>query len=73
MVQGGEDFGFALESGQALGISPDGLGQDLDRDLALEGRVRGAIDLRPSRPRRAARRFRLGPRRVPGDNGMCQG
>ena len=45
MVQGGEDFGFALESGQALGVGADGLGQDLDGDLALEVGVGGAIDL----------------------------
>ena len=45
MVQGGEDFGFASESRQALGITPDGLGQELDRDLALEGHVRGATTI----------------------------
>ena len=45
MVQGGEEFGFALESGQAPGVGADGLGQDLDCDLALEIGIRGAIDL----------------------------
>jgi hypothetical protein len=54
MVQGGEDFGFALESRQALEISPDGLGQDLNRDLPLETGVRGAIDL--AHPASAERR-----------------
>ncbi len=36
------------------GSAADGLGQDLDRDLALEVRVRGAIDL--AHPARAERR-----------------
>ena len=33
MVQGREDFGFALEPGQPLGIARDRRGQHLDRDL----------------------------------------
>jgi hypothetical protein len=45
VVQSGEDFGLALESGNALGISPDGRGQNLDRDVPLEVCVRRAIDL----------------------------
>jgi hypothetical protein len=45
MVQGGEDFGFALEACQALGVSRHRLWQHLDGDLALQVGVGGAIDL----------------------------
>src|SRR5947209_526091 len=45
MVQGGEDFGFALESSQAVAVRTDGLGQHFYCHLALEIDIRGAIDL----------------------------
>ena len=45
MVQRGEDFGFALEPREALGIRREALRQDLDRDLAFQLRVGGAIHL----------------------------
>ena len=45
MVQRREDFGFALEAREALGVRGEDVGQDLDRDLAFQLRVRRAIDL----------------------------
>ena len=45
MVQRGEDFGFALEAGQAFGIGRHCLRQDLDGDLPLQVGVRCAIHL----------------------------
>ena len=45
MIQRGEDFRFALEPGEPLGIGRDRVGQDLDRDVPLQPRVGGAIDL----------------------------
>jgi hypothetical protein len=38
-------LGFALEACQPLGIVRKGVRQHLDRDLAPEARIRGAIDL----------------------------
>jgi hypothetical protein len=45
MIQRGQDLGFALEAGEALGVGGHGLRQNLDRHLAAELRVFGAIDL----------------------------
>ena len=45
MVQCREDFGFALEACQPVGICRNGLRQNLDRDLPLQVRIGGAIDL----------------------------
>ena len=45
MVQRREDLRFALEPRQALGIVRERVGQDLDRDVAIELRVAGPIDL----------------------------
>ena len=45
VVERGEDFGFALEAGQPLGIRRHRRGQDLDRDRSLQVRVGRAIDL----------------------------
>ncbi len=45
MVQRREDFGFALEPRQPLGVCRNGLRQDLDRDLPLQVRVSSAIHL----------------------------
>jgi hypothetical protein len=39
MVQRGEHLRFALESGQAIGIAREYLGQDLERDIAAEPRI----------------------------------
>ena len=36
MVQGGEDFRFALEPGEPIGIVRDGIWQDLQRDVAIQ-------------------------------------
>ena len=45
MVQRGEDFGFALEAREPIGIAGERLGQHLDRDLAFQLGVRRAIHL----------------------------
>ena len=45
MIQRGQRLGFALEARQALGIVRERLGQDLDRDVAVQLRIARAIDL----------------------------
>ena len=45
MIQGRERLGLALEPRQALEISGERVGKDLDRDLATERRVRRPVDL----------------------------
>ena len=45
MIERGEDFGFALEAREAVGIVRERVGQDLDRDVALQPRVARAIHL----------------------------
>jgi hypothetical protein len=57
MVQGGEDFGFALESGQSLGISPHRLRQHLMATWRFR-LVSVARYTSPCRPHRAARESR---------------
>ena len=38
-------MGFTFEACQAIGVAREGLGQDLDRDVAAERGVAGAIHL----------------------------
>ena len=45
MIERGERLRFTLEARQAIGIGREQLGQHLDRDVAVETRVAGAIDL----------------------------
>ena len=45
MIEGREDLRLSPETRQSLGIGRHGRGQDLDRDIAIEGGVAGAIDL----------------------------
>ena len=45
MIQRGERLRFALEPRDPLGIGREQLGQDLDRDVAIELRVARAVDL----------------------------
>jgi len=45
VIQRGEDFRLALEARQPLRIRRKEIRQDLDRDVALEPRVAGPIDL----------------------------
>ena len=45
MIERGEDVCFALEARHALGIQREGIGQDLDRDVATQSGVSGAIHL----------------------------
>ncbi len=44
VVEGGEELGLAFEARQPLGVGGEGLGEDLDGDLAVEGRVEGFPD-----------------------------
>ncbi len=44
VVQRGEHAGFALEARQPLGVAGEGVGQDLDRHVAVERRVDGLPD-----------------------------
>ena len=54
VVERGEDLRLALEAGEALGVVGEGLGQQLEGDLAAELRVGGAVHL--AHPARAERR-----------------
>ena len=45
MIQRGQRLRFARESRQAVRIMRERLGQDLDRDVAIELRIAHAIDL----------------------------
>ena len=45
MVQRGEDLGFALEPGQPIGIERESVGQNLERDVAVQTGVARAVDL----------------------------
>ena len=45
MIDGREDAGFTLEPRATIRILEKGSGQDLDRDVATEFRVLGAVDL----------------------------
>ena len=45
MIERGEDFGFALETGQAVRVPGERGGQHLDGDLALQVRVGRPVDL----------------------------
>ena len=45
MIEGGKRAGFALESQDRIPVSGDARRQDLDRDVAAEARIAGAIHL----------------------------
>src|ERR1700694_5614477 len=45
MVERGQDLGFALEAGHALGVAGKRLGQNLQRNIALQLGVAGAVHL----------------------------
>ena len=45
VVQAGEHLRFPLEPGEPVGVSGEGVRQDLQRDIAAELGVGGAIDL----------------------------
>ena len=45
VVEAGEDLRLPREPGEAIGIIREGVGQDLQRDLAVELRVSGLPDL----------------------------
>ena len=45
MIEGGEHLRFTTEAREAIGIVGNGRQQDLDRDLAIQLRVEGFVDL----------------------------
>ncbi len=45
MVQACQDFGFTLKPCQSLRVSRERFGEDLQRDLAIQLRIGGLIDL----------------------------
>ena len=55
MVERSEQPGLAVEAGEALGVGGEGLGQQLERDLAPEPRVGRAVHLAHARRRRSRR------------------
>ena len=55
VVEAGEDLRLPLEPGEAIRISREGVGEDLQRDLAVQLRVGGLIHLTPCRLRRSWR------------------
>ena len=44
VIQRGKKLGLALESGDALGLTRERLGENLDGDVTFQLRVVGAID-----------------------------
>ena len=57
MVQRGERLRFAREAGEAFRDQRKELGQDLDRDVAIELRIARAIDLAHAAPTELADHF----------------
>jgi hypothetical protein len=45
MIQRGEELRFAPEPGQAAGVTREQIGQYFERDVAIQPRIAGAIDL----------------------------
>ncbi len=45
MIERGQDLRFALEAGEPVGIEGEEIGEDLQRNVAIERRVACAIDL----------------------------
>ena len=45
MIEGGERLGFAREAQHTIRVRGEQLGKDLQRDVAIELRIAGAIDL----------------------------
>ncbi|MGB7220680.1 MAG: hypothetical protein WBD07_17915 [Vicinamibacterales bacterium] len=45
MVEGCEDFGFALKTRQPLGVLGEGLWKYLDGDVALQAGITRSVDL----------------------------
>ena len=64
MIQRRQDFGFALETRDAIGVSGEDVEDDLDCDLAAEPRVARAVDLAHA-ARASTERIRTAPSRVP--------
>ena len=57
MIERGEHLRFALEAREPIGIEREGVGQHLQRDVAIELACRARDTPRPCRPRRAATNF----------------
>ena len=63
MIERGERFRFAFEPHEAIGVRREGLGQDLQRDVAIEARIAGAIhDAHSAFPKRRHDFIRPEPR-----------
>jgi hypothetical protein len=45
MVERGQDLGFPLEAREPIRVAGEGLRKDLERDVAVEPGVTGAVDL----------------------------
>ena len=45
VVEAGEDVRFPLEPGEPIGVRCEGVGEDLQGDIAAQLRIGGAIDL----------------------------
>ena len=53
MIQRGEDLRFAMKPREPIGVAGERVGKHLDRDIAIQTRVAGAVDLtHPARPER---------------------
>ena len=66
VIQRGQHFGFPLEPGQTIGVGGEGLGENLDRDVALQPGVARSVDS-PIPPAPMAEWISYGPRRTPAD------
>ena len=72
MIERREHLRFSPEAGEAIGIVGDGGQQDLDRDLAIERRVAGLVDL--AHPARAdSRRDLIRADALPLEIPCCEG
>ena len=61
----GDRLRLALEARERLAVRDEALGQDLDRDVALEPRVPRPVDLAHAARAPIGERISYGPRRVP--------
>ena len=50
MIERGEDFGFALEAGEPIGVARERVGQDLDARPRASASCRGARYTSPMPP-----------------------
>ena len=65
MIEGRDALRFALEPRGVVWLTRDGVGQNLNRNVAIEFRIAGAVDLAHSAAANQRQDFVV-PRRVPG-------